>query len=295
MNSEQWKASGRASSHNGHEFFYRLDGSGPPLLLLHGYPTSSYDFIAVYPALTQRFLTVAPDFLGFGFSAKPREYAYSIVDQAALVEDLLAELSISRVHILAHDYGVSVAQELLAREQDRGIARKKNGLQIETVCFLNGGIFPEAHRPRLIQKLLLSPLGRFISPLITEPMFRKAFLEILGPQKPDDALLHEIFEIIRYNDGHTISHKLMEYVPERKANRERWVNALMKTRARLRFINGSLDPVSGRHMADVYSQLIQNPDVVHLPEAGHYPQMEVPARVIEEFLNFIDKKSEEDE
>ncbi len=296
MDLEQWKAGGKYWSHNGHRIFYRLDGSGQPLLLLHGYPTSSWDYDAVHGALAARYLTVAPDFLGFGFSDKPQDYSYSLVDQAAMVEGLLSELRIDRVHILTHDYGVSVAQELLAREQDRIRNRKKGGLSIETVCFLNGGIFPEGHRPRFIQQLLQSPVGWIVAKLINESTFRTAFLEVFGPAtKPSAELTHQLWQAITFIKGHEISHKLMAYIAERTQNRERWVNALMNTRARLRFINGSLDPVSGRHMADIYKQLIQNPDVIHLPEIGHYPQMEAPEAVLEAFLAFAEKRPEEAE
>jgi pimeloyl-ACP methyl ester carboxylesterase len=216
------------------------------------------------------------------------------VDQAALIEGLLTELRIDRVNILTHDYGVSVAQELLAREQDRTRSRKKGGLAIETVCFLNGGIFPEGHRPRFIQQLLQSPVGWIVAKLINEAAFRTAFLEVFGPAtKPSAELTHQLWQVITHNKGHEISHRLMTYIAERQQNRERWVNALMNTRARLRFINGSLDPVSGRHMADIYTQLILNPDVVHLPEVGHYPQMEAPEAVLEAFLAFVEKRPEE--
>ena len=202
MDLEQWKEGGRTWSHNGHKIFYRLDGSGQPLLLLHGFPTSSWDYDAVYPALSQRYLTVAPDFIGFGFSDKPAEYAYSLMDQASLVEGLLAELRIERVSILTHDYGVSVAQELLAREQDRSRSRKKGGLTIDTVCFLNGGIFPEGHKPRLVQQLLQSPVGWIVARLINEAAFRTAFLEIFGPvTKPAPEQLHQIYEVILHNKG----------------------------------------------------------------------------------------------
>jgi pimeloyl-ACP methyl ester carboxylesterase len=294
MDLEQWKDGGRYWSHNGHRIFYRLDGSGQPLLLLHGYPTFSWDYHLIHGALSARFLTIAPDFIGFGFSDKPQDYNYSLVDQAALIEGLLTELRIDRVNILTHDYGVSVAQELLAREQDRTRSRKKGGLAIETVCFLNGGIFPEGHRPRFIQQLLQSPVGWIVAKLINEAAFRTAFLEVFGPAtKPSAELTHQLWQVITHNKGHEISHRLMTYIAERQQNRERWVNALMNTRARLRFINGSLDPVSGRHMADIYTQLILNPDVVHLPEVGHYPQMEAPEAVLEAFLAFVEKRPEE--
>ena len=54
--------------------------------------------------------------IGFGWSDKPRNYAYSIMDQADLHEGLLSDLGVRKALVLAHDYGDTVAQELLARD-----------------------------------------------------------------------------------------------------------------------------------------------------------------------------------
>ena len=295
MNAAAWKEGGKYFRHNGHNIFYRLDGSGEAVIFLHGFPTSSWDWEKVWPALTSQFLCVAPDFIGYGYSDKPHEYNYSILDQADLAENLLRELRIEKAHIFAHDYGVSIAQEMLARSQDRKRERIKGGLEILSVCFLNGGIFPEAHRPRLIQQLLLSPVGRWVSLFINEGAFRASFSEIFGKgSQPAEEDLKQFWELIRLNKGHEIYYRLISYIPEREKNRERWVNAIMNSRVPLRLINGPEDPVSGKHMADQYKKLIQKPDVVLLPGIGHYPQYENPDAVIANFLEFVRRKEEEE-
>jgi pimeloyl-ACP methyl ester carboxylesterase len=68
-----------------------------------------------------------------------------LLEQADLQQALLAHLQVEQpVHILAHDYGDSVAQELLARHYE-------NRLAVASCVFLNGGLFPETHRPVLMQ------------------------------------------------------------------------------------------------------------------------------------------------
>lgn len=85
------------------------------MLYIHGFPTSSFDLYQIYPNLTQMFTRiVAPDLIGFGFSDKPRSYTYTIKDQAQLIINLVDHLQLKRVHLLTHDYGDSVAQELIA-------------------------------------------------------------------------------------------------------------------------------------------------------------------------------------
>ncbi len=75
------------------------------------------------------------DLLGFGDSAKPRAHRYSLLEQADLQQALLGRLGIDEpLHVLAHDYGDSVAQELLARHHE-------GRLQLASCVFLNGGLF----------------------------------------------------------------------------------------------------------------------------------------------------------
>jgi pimeloyl-ACP methyl ester carboxylesterase len=236
--------------------------------------------------LRDHFRLIAPDMIGFGFSAKPRGYGYSIAEQADIHEELLVQLGVTTAHVLAHDYGDTVAQELLARFEDRrrtGAA----GLDLRSMALLNGGLFPETHRARLIQKLLLTPLGPLLSRLSNERAFGRSFAPIFGPNtQPSREELAEFWQLVSCNDGQRISHELIRYIEERRKNRERWVGALQKTSVPLRLINGPEDPVSGKHMAERYRELVPRPDIVLLEGIGHYPQVEDPAGVVAALRSF---------
>jgi pimeloyl-ACP methyl ester carboxylesterase len=276
MTPTDWQALGLAFPYHEHQIFLRTEGKGPDLLLIHGFPTSSWDWHRVWQDLISRFRVIAPDMIGFGFSDKPRDYAYSIMDQAELHETILQRLQIKKVQILCHDYGVTVTQELLARQNEGQL-----GFQIESIVFLNGGLFPETHRPRLIQKLLNSAIGPYLSPLLGRSGFARTFNNILGPNtQASDSELDEFWALLCHKGGNRILHKLIRYMPERVKHRERWVGALQHTKIPMRVINGPEDPVSGRHMTERYKALITNPDVVYLEGIGHYPQVENPAGVI---------------
>ena len=121
----EWQASGREMHYRGHRILVRSAGEpgAAPLLLIHGFPTASWDWEALWPALTERFRVYTLDLIGFGLSAKPKDYGYSIVDQADLCEAYLAGEGVGSYHVLAHDYGDSVAQELLARIGSQGSGR----------------------------------------------------------------------------------------------------------------------------------------------------------------------------
>ncbi len=288
MSVAEWKAGGKTFLHNARAIFYRRDGNGPDLLLLHGFPTSSFDWKYLWPALTGRYRCIAPDLIGYGFSAKPVAYSYSILDQADLVEGLLRQEGIGRARILCHDYGVTIVQELLARYEDRRRAGQPGFVPV-SVCFLNGGLFPETHRPRFIQKLLLSPLGFLVGTLLNEKSFRKNFSAVFGPRtQPSDAELREFWELVSLNEGARVYHKLIGYIRERRRYRERWVNVLRETAVPLRVINGPEDPVSGRHLVERYRELVPNPDVVLLDGIGHYPLTEDPEGVLKAYQEFAE-------
>ena len=254
--------------------FYRRAGQGPALLLVHGYPTSSWDWDKLWPDLTARYDVIAMDMLGFGESDKPRGHRYSLIEQADLHMELLAQLGIERFHVLAHDYGVTVGQELLAR-----------GAPVESIAFLNGGLFPETHRARFIQKLLASPLGPAVAQLMSERQFSSAF-RALFVTPPTAEELHGFWTLAAKNHGKRALQGLIRYMAERREKRERWVGAFIATTVPLVVINGAQDPVSGAHLVDRVLELRPGTDVVRLPDAGHYPQVEAPREVLAAYLAF---------
>ncbi len=281
-----WKSIGTFTTYCGHQIFTHADGnpSAPVLLLIHGFPTASWDWEALWPELTSRYRVLTLDMIGFGFSAKPTNYTYSILDQADLFEQLLAEHNVQEYHILAHDYGDTVAQELLARHNENAERPK-----LQSVCFLNGGLFPETHHPLLIQKLLLSPLGSLIARLNNRAQFAQNMRKTFGKQtQPDDALIDNFWQLLKENDGGRILPKLIGYMPERKLHRERWVGAIQKATIPIKLIDGMADPVSGAHMVARYKELIPQPNVTELQNIGHYPQVEAPQAVLKAYLEFRD-------
>ena len=279
-----WRKRSRTFVFRGQSIRYWTAGQGEPLLLIHGFPTASWDWHYLWQPLAQRYRVIACDMLGFGDSAKPLHHSYSLLEQADLQQALLAHLQVEQpLHILAHDYGDSVAQELLARHYE-------NRLAVASCVFLNGGLFPETHRPVLMQKLLLSPLGWMIGRAFSRDALVKSFRQIFGPQTgPSESELDDFWSLIETHRGPRILHKLIGYIPERRAQRDRWVAAMQRDDIPLRVIDGEVDPVSGAHMVERYRQLIAGADTVLLPGIGHYPQIEAPVQVLKHYLAFRDR------
>lgn len=281
MRGQDWLASGQIVSLMGHDIFVRtaLDPHKPPLLLIHGFPTSSLDFHRIWDGLAQRWSLLTLDLLGFGLSAKPRNGPYRIGFQADLCMALLAHFAITRPRLLAHDYGVTVAQELLARQLE-------GRLQLEAVDFLNGGLFPEAHRPRLIQKLLALPvLGSLLVRAMRYPRYAASMRAIAGQVPPDEAELREQWALLCHNHGLRVIPRLLGYMAERRQQRARWVGALQRSPTPLRLICGAADPISGAHLAQRFAELLPRSKVVLLQGVGHYPQLEAPQQVLEAVLH----------
>lgn len=279
---EEWQQGGKWFTYEGHAIFSRMAGQGEPLLLIHGFPTASWDWNRLWPMLLQNNHLLALDMLGFGFSDKPRKHAYSIEDQSDLMQGLLEGLGLKSVHLLVHDYGCSVAQELLAREQEGVLPFK-----IASVCFLNGALFPEVHSPLMIQKLLRSPLGGLLGRGLTRRSFERSFLKLFGSKnRPSPQDTDDFWHLLTYNNGRGILHQLIHFMEERRCHRLRWVSALQNAKQPMRLISGAADPVSGAATARRYQELIPEPDVVQLRNVGHYPHFESPWEVFAAYREF---------
>lgn len=281
---EAWRSSGHYFRHDLRRIFYAREGSGAALLLIHGYPFNSYDWHRIWPELTASYDVIAPDMLGMGFSDKPIRHNYSVIEHADMHEELLRSLGIDDVVIIAHDIGVSVAQEMLARRltEDEVMPR------INGVVFLNGGLFHEAYRPRIIQKLLSSPLGHIFGPMMPDFVVKPAIRELFGPDtKPSAADMAGFIEVLKYGNGRFVSHLVGRFIHERQTYRDRWAEPLERGSVPIRLINGALDPNSGAHMTARYREIAPNPDIVSLEVIGHWPQLEAPKDVVEAALPFL--------
>ncbi len=283
MSPDTWYSDTLTFQWKGHDIIYKLSESNKPwLLLIHGFPTCSFDWWKIWSPLSERFNLLTLDMIGFGRSDKPYNFPYSIYAQADIHLDLLNKLGIREFHVLAHDYGDTVAQEIMAKELE--------GMTWKTlsVCLLNGGIFPEAHKPLMIQKMLMSPVGFLLSKLMNERKLEKSFSRIFGPDTQlTKEELHEYWKLIAYKKGHRIAHKIIRYMQERVDNRERWLGGLQNYPRKLGLINGPLDPISGIQMVEHFRGVISTENIWLQEGIGHYPQVEDPKGVLESYWKFL--------
>jgi pimeloyl-ACP methyl ester carboxylesterase len=256
------------------QVFVRRLGGGASMTLLHGFPSSSHDWAKVGPALAERHALLMPDFLGFGASEKPSEHEYSLHEQADLVQALWRREGIAETILVVHDYAVSVAQELLARRAEGELA-----VDVRAVALLNGGLYPDLHRPQPTQTALLDPEhGPRIGELMTEELFTAGVAPTFADHYDAATDSAEMWRSMNRDDGQRNTHLLIRYMTDRERHERRWVGALEQTDVPLSFVWGMLDPVSGAHMAERIAQRLPDAPLLALSDVAHWPQLEAPER-----------------
>jgi len=251
------------------------DPTGAAATFLHGFPSSSHDVEPVAAHL-EGWRVLALDFPGFGASDKPTGHRYSIHACADAVEALWAAKGVDATHLLAHDYGVSVCQELIARQIDGA-----RGTTIEGIVWMNGGMYPDLHRPTAGQQMLLDPEhGAELAAAVTEELFRDGLAVTWGTRHPvDERGFHEIWRSMDERGGVGLMHDLLGYVADRREHEARWRTALESSGLPAAFVWGDLDPVSGAHMVERIEQRVPAAQIVRLADVGHWPPLEAPAEV----------------
>ncbi len=292
---ESWRALGSRSEVLGRSIFGIATGpfdsardkpesSRLPLVLVHGFPTSSLDWSAALPLLAERRRVLALDLLGFGFSEKPWPHEYSLREQTDLLEAWLEQRAVRRAHLLAHDMGDTVIQELLARRLEG-----RGGVEPASIVLLNGGLLVERVRPILAQRVLRRPLlGKVAARLMGRRAFARSLRGIAGkPHAAHD--VHSLWTILEEGNGRRCYPGLIRYMDERVAHRDRWRRATLEHRFPMRLVWGDRDPISSFPIAEEIAATRPATDVVRLEGTGHYPQIEEPERVARAVLEWCER------
>lgn len=271
----EWIAEGDHLETPAGRVFHRTQGQGPVLVMLHGFPTWSYDWAEVAAALARDHRVVTLDFPGYGESQKRGGVNFSVAASADAVEALLRHLGIGRAALVIHDYGGIVGQELLDR-------RRKGRLSfaIDAVHVLNCGIVYSAYRPTRGQKMLATPLlGALVASRLGKAKLQAGLDSVRGDRKLTQGEFDELWIGMSRDNGHRLAHRHIGYNAERAVHHQRWEEALFGYDGPLQLIWGLADPVSGRHVLDAARARLPAARIVTLPGVGHFPQSEAPDQV----------------
>ena len=278
MSWADWKAGGRRIATRGGEVaVYELgDPEGELLTFLHGFPSSSLDLAPVLDHLVGPWGVLAIDLPGFGAAAKPTGHRYAIHAAVDATVDVWDALGIAATVLVVHDYSVSLAQELLARQAEGELT-----VDITAVVWMNGGLFPDLHRPTVGQQFLADPEhGAEIAAGVDEASFISGIEVTWGQRVPfDPDAMRSMFASMDDGGGVPLMHDLLAYMIDRREHADRWGAALAESEVPMAFVWGDLDPVSGAHMIERVEQVRPDTTIVRLADVGHWPLLEAPAEV----------------
>ena len=285
----EWRDRGEAAEFRGHAIHvFHREGKGPTLLLLHGFPSSSYDWRALLEQLPGHD-ALAFDFLGFGLSDKPRGHGYSLFWQADLAEEMVRRYLDGRpVYVLAHDMGTSVANELMARDLEG-----KLGISLAGILLFNGSMVLEKASPTPAQKALRSRLGPLVARLSSERLFRQQLGSVFSAAHPlSEEEAADQWSLVCHNGGRTLGHRTISYMDQRETYAERWHGAIREWPGDLSLAWGLQDPVANTAVLAALRELRPTVPVAELPDLAHYPQIEEPPQIARALRDALAQASE---
>jgi len=281
----RWLDAGRRLEIEGKRIFVYQRGEGPAVLLLHGFPTSGYDWREVIDGLAHRYRCVALDFPGYGLSDKPEAYSYSLFQQTDIVEGLMGALALEEAHVVSHDVGTSVHTELLAREREGRLP-----FRILSSTFLNGSMLQDLATITPFQKLLASNETLPQAMAISENLSANYIDGLKSVMKRPECITQEdatvMNELLAYQDGNRRLPALSLYMRERYIHRDRWIGAL-KAASVVQFIWADGDPVANVEMGRALSKEVPQAKYTELAGLGHFLLMEDPPAVATHIRDFI--------
>jgi pimeloyl-ACP methyl ester carboxylesterase len=255
---------------DGHSLFYREAGnaSQPHVVLLHGYPTSSYMYRHLIPLLADQYHVVAPDFLGFGLSDAPQvaDFNYSFDALAAITAAFLKRLGIDRYAMYVQDHGAPVGWRLAIHHP----------LSITAVISQNGNAYTEGSVDEYWE-----PIWAFagVPNSLNEEALRSAFtLDAIRWQYthgvPDPSLVspdtwNHDYALIRRPGSEEVQLELARDYPSNVELYPELHDYFRRMQVPLLAVWGANDQIFGPAGAEAFAQDLPGARI-HLLDAGHF-------------------------
>ena len=265
------------------------DPAAPPLVLVHGFPTSSIDWVEVADLLSDRYRVCAMDFPGFGFSDKPLGWGYSLMRDAEVLDHYISEvLGLESMIMLAHDRGSSVAMIHTTNGGSR--------VRLDHLFITNGNIFLPMSNLTQAQRLMLDPetgpvlLAQGTPEQLAVGMGQATYSP---PRGADDPEIEALVAIFSHGEGLKVLYETIQYLVERSEDEDAWLKALAAMDVPTTFIWGVYDTVSPpRVVSYVWNEYMMkkpgNNTLYFVPDANHYLQNDQPAALVETFLHALE-------
>jgi pimeloyl-ACP methyl ester carboxylesterase len=278
-----WRSRGERRVLGGHHIFtVDLPAHGPertaPLLVLHGFPTSSFDFHRVVDHLAEDRRVLLFDMLGHGLSDKP-DREYTLGAQADIAVAWLAELGVDHLGLLTHDVGNSVGGELLARQIEGAWE-----VTVTDRILANGSIYVEMAQLSAGQQFLLALPDRRLDDhdAPDRDTVMAGVAATFSPRAavdPDEASAQ--WAMISHGRGERLLPRLIRYIEERRRSETRFTGAIESHASPLVVVWGEDDPIAVPAMTERLRAARADLTLTVLDGVGHYPMVEAPDRFLE--------------
>jgi pimeloyl-ACP methyl ester carboxylesterase len=264
----------------------------PVMLLVHGFPTSSIDWFEIADPLTERFRVCALDFPGYGFSDKPRGWGYTLTRDAELLSFYLEEIvGAEAAVVLAHDRGDSVA--LIHAER---CANGSCPVRLERLFLTNGNMFLPLSTLTPMQHLLLDAttapqmLANLTAQVLAAGMGAATFTP---PRGGDDPVVEALETTFAHDNGVAVLHETIQYLVERAADEQTWLEGLAASNLPTTVIWGLNDTVAPPRVPMFIWEryLMFKPgrnSLYFVPEANHYLQNDRPEALVAAVFHAMD-------
>ncbi len=282
MNIKEWSEKGEMVAVGNLNLFVIDEGeSDNTLFVLHGYATSSIDYYKVLPELSKKHRVVLIDLVGFGFSDKPTDFHYSVVDQADIILDLWRILELKNVTLISHNLGTAVALEILTRQQTN-----LSNINLNKLIFLNSTVsFHEEYSPQEGIESLQEFSNRIRLMFTTYSFFEKKMKEFFYNEAIfEKEEVKARWDLIHHKNGREVIDFLANYSAESKLLWNRWYTAIENNTLPCKIIVGKNDTVFKEIEAIYLAKELSNSTLHFIDNCGHYPMLEKPEYLVDHIL-----------
>jgi len=285
---QSWIDQGRFEKVGGNKIFVHASGKaetkGHAVLIVHGFPGSSWDWSGVVPVVAERTRVVVPDMLGFGQSDKPQagtfEDHYSLFKQADLYEAVAKKEGLTEVMLVVHDMGQTVGSELMKRQQEGTLPFK-----IRHAIVFDGST--------LINMVNILPMQRealdapdSLGPDQSKQHIMDGLNDSFGKVIPaTEETLSIMADQILFNSGDRVFNRQIRYMKERGVNLQRWQAGIINFNGPVSMFWSELDPVSVVAMADAWKDMQPKIELHKWPDTAHWPMIDAPDRAAKVILD----------
>ena len=233
---DAYEQTGRRFVADGVESFVLDEGSGEPVVCIHGVPASAYLYRKLVPELAQRGLRgVAFDLPGLGLADRPVDFDYSWTGLGRFARAAVDALELDRFHLVVHDIGGPVGFELAAAAPDRVTSMTLLNTLVEVDTF---------HRPWSMQPFAMRGIGPAYLKTLTKPVFRR-LMRMQGIANADMVPNEELdayVDLLRRGDGGSAFLKIMRGFELTRTKRDLYVGTLSSGAFPVQVVWGDRDP-----------------------------------------------------